>query len=190
MFALKSLSFPRTIWFDRLVHSLSRIAIRSILIVLIPRANVKYTQLLRHVTELCETWTVIATSCGRAVPICSLKWCYMSNRISERRHLIARAGGFSGARRRKKKKRTLRHMHGYHETLINCGASPPASRLLCILRAGPRKTTCLSAPANFKMIYRPRKTKFFAVLLVASRRFRKARPTLTTCNCGRRGHDP
>ncbi|TGZ38435.1 Uncharacterized protein DBV15_06740 [Temnothorax longispinosus] len=55
-------------------------------------------------------------------------------------------------------------MHGYHETLINCGASPPGSRLLCILRAGPRKTTCLSAPANFKMIYRPRKTKFFAVL--------------------------
>lgn len=55
-------------------------------------------------------------------------------------------------------------MHGYHETLINCGASPPASRLLCILRAGPRKTTCLSAPANFKMIYRPRETKFFAVL--------------------------
>lgn len=75
-----------------------------------------------------------------------------------------RADGFSRARREKKKTRTLRHMHGYHETLINCGASPPASRLLCILRAGPRKTTCLSAPANFKMIYRPRKTKFFAVL--------------------------
>ncbi|KYN10815.1 hypothetical protein ALC57_17015 [Trachymyrmex cornetzi] len=72
-----------------------------------------------------------------------------------------RASNFSRAR---KKKRTLRHMHGYHETLINCGASPPGSRLLCILRAGPRKTTCLSAPANFKMIYRPRKTKFFAVL--------------------------
>ncbi|EGI69050.1 hypothetical protein G5I_02220 [Acromyrmex echinatior] len=72
-----------------------------------------------------------------------------------------RASSFSRAR---EKKRTLRHMHGYHETLINCGASPPGSRLLCILRAGPRKTTCLSAPANFKMIYRPRKTKFFAVL--------------------------
>lgn len=100
----------------------------------------------------------LSTSCSRAVPICSLKWCYMSNRISERRGTLSR---FSGAR---KKKRTLRHMHGYHETLINCGASPPASRLLCILRAGPRKTTCLSAPANFKMIYRPRKTKFFAVL--------------------------
>lgn len=55
-------------------------------------------------------------------------------------------------------------MHGYHETLINCGASPPGSKLLCILRAGSRKTTCLSAPANFKMIYRPCKTKFFAVL--------------------------
>jgi len=55
-------------------------------------------------------------------------------------------------------------MHGYHETLINCGASPPGSRLLCILRAGSRKTTCLSGPANFKMIYRPCKTKFFAVL--------------------------
>lgn len=72
-----------------------------------------------------------------------------------------RASSFSRAR---KKKRTLRHMHGYHETLINCGASPPGSRLLCILRAVPRKTTCLSALANFKMIYRPRKTKFFAVL--------------------------
>lgn len=72
-----------------------------------------------------------------------------------------RASSFSKAR---KKKRTLRHMHGYHETLINCGASPPGSRLLCILRAVPRKTTCLSALANFKMIYRPRKTKFFAVL--------------------------
>lgn len=55
-------------------------------------------------------------------------------------------------------------MHGYHETLINCGASPPGSRLLCILRAGSRKTTWLSVLANFKMIYRPRETKFFAVL--------------------------
>lgn len=36
--------------------------------------------------------------------------------------------------------------------------------LLCILRAGPRKTTCLSARANFKMIYRLGKTKFFAIL--------------------------
>lgn len=56
-------------------------------------------------------------------------------------------------------------MHGYHETLINCGASPGAVRpLLCILRAGPRKTTCLSARANFTMIYRPDRTKFFAIL--------------------------
>ncbi|KOX76154.1 hypothetical protein WN51_11894, partial [Melipona quadrifasciata] len=64
------------------------------------------------------------------------------------------------------KKRVVRHMHGYHETLINCGASPQALPwgLLCILRAGPRKTTCLSARANFKMIYRLGKTKFFAIL--------------------------
>lgn len=55
-------------------------------------------------------------------------------------------------------------MHGYHETLINCGASPQVAGLLCILRAGPRETTCLSVRANFKMIYRPGKTKFFAIL--------------------------
>jgi len=101
--------------------------------------------------------SAISILCSQAMPICSLKWCYMFNRISEWRHLIAQAG-------LEKKKKTLRHMHGYHETLINCGASLPGSRLLCILRAGPRKTTCLSAPANFKMIYRPRKSKFFAVL--------------------------
>lgn len=107
---------------------------------------------------------------------------------SDRRTVVPyRASSFSGAR---EKKRTLRHMHGYHETLINCGASPPGSRLLCILRASPRKTTCLSAPANFKMIYRPRETKFFAVLRGSSAAPREARPTLSTCNCGRRSHDP
>jgi len=113
------------------------------------------------VTELWKTSTVI--SLGIVQPSNADMFLKMVLHVQSDQRIASsyHASNFRGV---EKKKGTLRHMHGYHETLINCGASPPGSRLLCILRAGSRKTTCLSVLANFKMIYRPRETKFFAVL--------------------------
>lgn len=71
----------------------------------------------------------------------------------------------------RKKKGMLRHMHGYHETLINCGASPPgrAGCFAFCVQALVKLHACQPGRISRWFIVLC-ETKFFAILRVAPRK--------------------